>query len=353
MNELFMGWIKYIKRQFIVRQKYRKLRKKEIKYNQQMIQLGKRFQDLGLEDESAYQFLEELKETDRFIDEIDKKISKLTKENNKEELKHQEEKKGPDAKIHVVTKKLKEFEGSLQSVQKKIKEKEQQIHAVEKSIKKLEYDKKYINKEIVAMETKSKDVLEDSSQAILPLEVEIEDIEKEVSVLKDQLSAKKEELNKTKKEMIPFNNDIDQVKKEMAALKQKWKKKQVLYEKKYSDKQSQINEEKNKKELLETKKIIPYQELGKIVIGGSVEDKDLKSLFQKLDKEKKDIDEIKKQIVQTEAILRSPQYEKTKIVLLIVLALILFIIIFLFIFLEKDQPILSTPVVPSIEKPVN
>ncbi len=324
MSQLVKDVFQFIKRKYLVQSRYRKLKRKESKLNQHMILLGKQFKELNLESDMATEALEIINELNQSISQLHGNIEGFRKDENQEIQVLQELKDKYNNEIKAFEEQIKSIETSSQPIQLKKQGLEKDIKSLTKKLKKLENDQSNNNKKILKIQTNPEKIV-DPDKEIASIEANNRQLDQDMGDLKDQQDIANEELKKAITEKTPFEEDIRKVKNDILATKKEWDKTAEQFNKKHSGLMTSIEEENSKIEGLETDKILPYRELGKVVLEGDVSHEDLESLYQKVQKTKTDIEELKKNIAQNEEILRQPNFKKVKRILLAVVIIILLI----------------------------
>ncbi len=324
MSQLVKDVFQFIKRKYLVQSRYRKLKRKESKLNQHMILLGKQFKELNLESDMATEALEIINELNQSISQLHGNIEGFRKDENQEIQVLQELKDKYNNETKAFEEQIKSIETSSQPIQLKKQGLEKDIKSLTKKLKKLENDQSNNNKKILKIQTNPEKIV-DPDKEIASIEANNRQLDQEMGDLKDQQDIANEELKKAITEKTPFEEDIRKVKNDILATKKEWDKTAEQFNKKHSGIMTSIEEENSKIEGLETDKILPYRELGKVVLEGDVSHEDLESLYQKVQKTKTDIEELKKNIAQNEEILRQPNFKKVKRILLAIVIIILLI----------------------------
>ncbi|HEO64318.1 MAG TPA: hypothetical protein ENI73_00455 [Spirochaetes bacterium] len=324
MSQLVKDVFQFIKRKYLVQSRYRKLKRKESKLNQHMILLGKQFKELNLESDMATEALEIINELNQSISQLHGNIEGFRKDENQEIQVLQELKDKYNNETKAFEEQIKSIETSSHPIQLKKQGLEKDIKSLTKKLKKLENDQSNNNKKILKIQTNPEKIV-DPDKEIASIEANNRQLDQEMGDLKDQQDIANEELKKAITEKTPFEEDIRKVKNDILATKKEWDKTAEQFNKKHSGLMTSIEEENSKIEGLETDKILPYRELGKVVLEGDVSHEDLESLYQKVQKTKTDIEELKKNIAQNEEILRQPNFKKVKRILLAIVIIILLI----------------------------
>ncbi len=341
MNQLLKDVFQYIKRKYLVQSRYRKVKKKESRLNQYMILLGKQFKELNLESDMATEALEIISEINRSIQQAHGKIEGFNKEKNQENQALQDLKTKHNDTIKALDEQIKSIETSSQPIQKKKQDFVKDIQSIKKKLKKIEKDQSNNKKKILKIQTHP-DNIDDPGKELSTLEESNRRLDQDMDDLNEQLNAVTEELNKTITEMAPFEEDIRKVKDEILSTKKVWAKTEEDFNKKHSDIMSSIEQENGKIDGLETDKILPYRELGKVVVEGDISHEDLESLYQKVHKTKTDIEGLRKSIAQNEEILRQANFKKVKRLLFVILIIILLVLIIVVILIySPSKPVIG------------
>ncbi len=352
MSQLLKDVFQFIKRKYLIQSGYKKLKKKESRLNQHTILLGKQFKELNLESDMATEALEIINKLNQSISQLHDNIEGFKNDENQEIQALQELKDKYNEKIKAFEKQIKSIETSCQPIQAKKQGLEKDIKSITKKLKKLEDDHSNNNKTILKIQNNPEKIV-DPSKDIVSIEANNRQIDQDMNALKDQQDIANEELKKTISEKAPFEEDIRKVKDNMLATKREWNKTVEQFNKKHSGIVTSIEQENSKIEGLETDKILPYRELGKVVLEGDVNHEDLESLYQKVQKTKTDTEELKKNIAQNEEILRQPSFKKVKRMLLAIVIIILLVVIIAGILIFSPTDLANEAIPKETLKPMN
>ncbi len=326
MLELIRDSGQYLKRVLLVRRNSKKIIRLESQYNANMIQLGKKFQELGLSQEQTNQYLEEINEVDNSIKEIDDKINQFTIEINDQEQSKQHKKKDYDETKNNLGKNHKEVEAAYKLTQKKAKEIANIISNLEKEIKNFE-QKKIDNQKIIGNIQEGITTPVDASDDVESLEAGIKTYDDKISEYQVQISTEQSKLNQLNEESIPLQNEKDDLYNQLQNLKNDWDDKERQFNQKIRDVQLLISQQQIQKKNLDARKIIPYREIGKTVMDSPVENEELKSIYDNMHNQRKEIEDIKRDTVHNQEILRSSESQKIRNSVLIFLGSFLVILI--------------------------
>ena len=333
MSNLFVDSIKYLKIKIASTFKYRKLQKREKDYNQHIIDLGKMFQQLGLEHEKSEKLLQEIKDIDNSINQVTEKVNHIESTKKQEEEAFEKVKEEYENKYQVVYKDFKIKEEEYLSVKDKYNNIVLDIQKIEKNIKTNIHDMKQLDKKIKRLNSKPYNVNEAVLEDISLFEVEMRNKENSIDEMKKEIQTKNDELNKVGEELSPIQKEHQEIEKMVNMIQSEWKEVKQQHDKKMLNYQEEIENEKGVIAEYESQKVIPFSHLGQIALEDKIEDESLKKMITKLTTENQKIELLKAKVVQNEAFLRHPETKKLRNLIIywaIFLVLLISLIIVLF-----------------------
>ncbi len=333
MVSLFSELYEYIKRRWIVFYNSVKASRLEVEYNEYILKLGKKSQELDLDKNLASDVIQQINELNKQMKSVDQNIEDLYLELDKEHKIYEEIRNQNNIEAKNIINKITEIKNSSQPYQEEINKLNNEINTIQKDIKKKNQEITKIDKELSKLS--GSDVEGDISESASALDASKQNFILEIEKLNEILITRKEEIQKVHQELKPFSDDLQKVQSELSLLKIDWKKKEEQHEAITKGLNKDIERQLKRKQDLDNKLILPYRELGTQILKDPIQHAELDTIYQEIGKLKNDLTSVQQIIFENQMILKSPLGKRSRNYFILFTSLILVIFILFLVVIYK------------------